>query len=244
MKKILILIVVLSFSTILLSACGIVRGSGDVVTVIRDVSDFDQVALSGVGTLFVTVGETESLKIEAEDNLFPYIETRVRGNTLDIGFSRDRWNMAIQPTQPIYYYLTVTDLEGLELSGAGNIEIDELETPQLRVVTSGAGNIEINRLITEQFLVDVSGAGSCRIHDGEVQNQELRISGAGGYRASDFKSQTTAIDISGMGGADVWVEKTLNVTISGAGNVEYFGQPSVSQDVSGLGNINSLGIKD
>lgn len=244
MNRKLFIFVVISLSAFLLSACDIVRGSGVVITDIRNVSDFDQVSLSGVGTLYVTIGDTESLKIEAEDNLLPYIESRVRSNKLDIGFSRDRWNTAIQPTQPIYYYLTVKDLEGLELSGAGNIEVDELETPHLRVATSGAGNIVINKLTTDQFSAEVSGAGSCRVYAGEVQSQVLFISGAGGYRAGDLKSQTTDIEISGLGGAEVWAESALSVTISGAGNVNFYGQPSISQNISGLGSTHFLGTKD
>jgi len=242
-RKLFVVFVIVLFA-ILFSGCGIMRGSGEVITVKRDVSDFEHVVLSGIGTLYVTVGETESLKIEAEDNLLPYIESSIRGNTLDIGFSRDRWNMAIQPTQPIRYFLTVKDLAVLELSGAGNIEVDELETLHLRVATSGAGNIEIKNLTTDQLTVEVSGAGSCRVYSGEVHSQDLHISGAGGYRAGDLKSQTADIEISGLGGAEVWAESALSVTISGAGNVNFYGQPSISQNVSGLGNIHSLGTKD
>ena len=243
MRNKLFFMLVIGLLMFLLSSCGVVRGSGEVVSVSRDVSDFDQVVLSGVGTLYITLGEEESFKIEAEENLLPYIETQVRSNRLEIGLSRERWNTAIQPTDPINYYLTVQELEGLELSGAGNIEVEEIDAPGLRVVASGAGNILIGKLITDKFEAVVSGAGSCRIFDGEVNFQDLRISGAGGYQAGDLKSQTTTIDISGLGGAKVWAEEALRVTISGAGSVDFYGSPDISQEVNGLGNINALGLK-
>jgi len=228
----------------ILSACTIVRGSGDVITVKREVSNFDQVALSGMGTLYISLGEEESLKVEAEDNLLPYIETQVQGGRLNIGIKDARWNIAVQPTQPIRYYLTVKDLSVLELSGAGNIEVTEIETPVMHITASGAGNIEIERLTADSLVTDVSGAGSCRIHAGEVQDQDLSISGAGGYRAENVKSQKVAIEISGMGGAKVWAENSLRVDISGAGSVNYYGQPHISQEISGVGNIQSLGAKE
>ena len=244
MKRSWFVVFCLSMAAWLLSACTMIRGSGEAITVRRDVSGFDQVALSGVGTLYITVGAEESLKVEAEDNLLPYIVTEVRGQTLNIGFKDAGWNVAIQPTEPIKYYLTVTDLSSLELSGAGNIEVTEIDTPEMRIAASGAGNIEIEKLTAEQLIMDVSGAGSCRIHAGEVQDQNLRISGAGGYQAADVRSQKVAVEISGMGGAKVWAEKNLSVEISGAGSVDYYGQPHISQEISGVGNIQSLGAKE
>jgi hypothetical protein len=238
-----ILFLLLCILTLSLSACQIVRGSGEVITVQREVSDFDRVALNGVGTLYISVGEEESLKVEAEDNLLPYIETLVHGQTLSIGFRDQGLRTAFQPTEPIHYYLTVKDLAALELSGAGNIEVDEIATSELHIKTSGAGNIEIEKLTAKVLNMDVSGAGNCHIYEGQVADQNLRISGAGGYRASDLQSQSARIDISGLGGARVWVEEDLRVEISGAGSVTYFGSPILSQDVSGAGNIRSLGVK-
>jgi hypothetical protein len=242
-KTKIVFLLTLCILALSLSACQIVRGSGEVITIERPVSDFDRVALSGIGTLYISVGEEESLKIEAEENLIPYIETLVRGQTLSIGFRDQGLSTAFQPTEPIRYYLTVKDLAGLDLSGAGNIEVDEIATSELHIKTSGAGNIEIEKLTAKVLNMDVSGAGSCHINEGQVTDQNLRISGAGGYKAPDLHSQTAEIDISGLGGARVWVEEDLRVEISGAGSVTYFGTPNLSQDVSGAGSIQSLGVK-
>lgn len=243
MKSKLAFLLVLCILALSLSACKIVRGSGEVITVEREVSDFDRVALSGIGTLYISAGEEETLRIEAEDNLLPYIETLVRGKTLSIGFKDHGLRAAFQPTKPIRYYLTVKDLAALDLSGAGNIEVDEIDTSEFQINTSGAGNIEIEKLTAKVLDMNVSGAGSCHIHEGQVADQNLRISGAGGYQAPDLHSKTAEIDISGLGGARVWVEENLRVEISGAGSVSYFGSPNLSEDVSGAGNIRSLGFK-
>ncbi len=237
------LIVLLSMLIMISSACNIVRGSGDVVTVKREVSNFDKVSLSGVGTLYITVGDEESLKIEAEDNVLPYIETRVWGSTLNIGFKDQRLNTAVQPTRQIRYYLTVTDLESLDLSGAGHIEVDNINTSEMQISTSGAGKIEIEKLTAKVLTMEISGTGNCRINEGQVDEQSLQISGAGEYQAQNLQSQIADIEISGLGSARVWVEESLMVEISGTGSVNYYGRPSISQDVSGAGTIQSLGVK-
>ena len=67
----------------------LVRGSGDVIVEERDVSDFEEILVTGAGRVIVTQGGSESLSIETDDNLMQYIETEVRGNTLEIGFKTE-----------------------------------------------------------------------------------------------------------------------------------------------------------
>jgi hypothetical protein len=61
------------------SACGISvfgeRGSGNVITESRVVSGSDEILLSGSGEVVVDVDGTESLTIEAEDNIMPLLTT-------------------------------------------------------------------------------------------------------------------------------------------------------------------------
>ena len=90
MKKRIGFVVVVSVMALSILACQVggltvVRGSGDVVEEVREVSGFTGVALlEGIGELTIKGGETESLRIEAEDNLMPYLETEVRKGTLEI----------------------------------------------------------------------------------------------------------------------------------------------------------------
>jgi hypothetical protein len=76
-------------------ACGFLRfdedgngqtitGSGPVVAQERDVSGISGVELAMSGTLHISMGNTTSLRIEAQDNLMEYIETEVRGGMLQI----------------------------------------------------------------------------------------------------------------------------------------------------------------
>jgi predicted small secreted protein len=220
----------------------VARGSGDMTTETRQVSGFDAITIDGFGKLIITQGDTESLKIEAEDNILPHITSKVEGNTLHLGFDNDRWQVSIVPTETITFYLTVKDLRSVNLSGAADIQIDELDTDRLSVNISGAGNADVGNLKAETVDVTFSGAGKCTLN-GEVQEQTVKVSGLGDYDASDLRSQSTSITLSGAGSIKVWAEEALDVTVSGAGNVEYWGNPRVTQDVSGLGNINSRGSK-
>ena len=84
MKKRVVLLLAL---VLLLAACdgGDQGGSGKVITEERDVSGFDRVHLTGSGVAEIIQGETESLVIEAEDNIMSSIESKVENGTLTLG---------------------------------------------------------------------------------------------------------------------------------------------------------------
>ncbi len=222
-----------------LSACNIVRGSGNVTTEIRMVSSFDQVSLNGQGDLIITQGEQESLQIEAEDNLIPVIETEVRGNTLHIGTKN---NTSINPTKPVKFFLTMKDISGLEISGSGDITSDSVTADDLLLDVNGLGNVMIDALSAESLEVDISGVGDVRVA-GQVVRQVIQISGVGEYAGADLESETGMVKVSGSRNATVWVNQTLGVEIDGSGRVNYYGSPTVNQDISGAGEVNGLGAR-
>ena len=237
MKKFIVLIGVLLVS--LLTACGLigVRGSGNVISESRSVSNFSRVSLSGSGELIITQGGGESLTIEADDNLMQYLESEVRGDTLHLGSKR---NTNVNPTRAIRYNLGIIELNSLNLSGSGRAEANSIDTDSLDIGVSGSGNVRINTLGADSLTVRISGSGEFEL-GGRVVDQEIRISGSGDYFARELESKTTKITVSGSGKATVWVIDSLDVNISGSGSVDYYGQPAINMLGSGSGNLNNLG---
>jgi hypothetical protein len=226
----------------------LVRGSGKVITEERQVSDFEKIQVSGVGKVVITQGDTESLTIETDDNLMEYIETKVRGNTLEIGFTNDTsfspggGRKVLEPTSGFVFRIGIIDLNDVSVSGAARVEIDKLKTDQLNVSLSGAGDINVSDLNGDQLNVHISGAGDVELA-GKVESQVVSMEGVGRYQAYDLESQNATVTISGAGGANLWATDTLYVTISGAGDVRYYGSPTVFPTISGLGRIQSQGEK-
>lgn len=66
-------------------AAGCTIGSGSMITETRNVSGFDEIVLLGSGDVIVTMTGTESLEIEAEDNIMPLLTTEVRNGRLELG---------------------------------------------------------------------------------------------------------------------------------------------------------------
>lgn len=232
------LLLALLLAIVLVTACN-GTGSGDVITETRQVSNFDSIALSGVGDVIVTQSGSESLTIETDDNLMGRLKIDVENGTLTLGF-KTGINL-ITPTR-LVFYVDVDDLNSLAISGSGNIETDGLETGHLEATISGSGNIQVSGLVADQVTAKISGSGGINLA-GDASAQDVVISGSGKYLAGDLCGASVAVSISGSGDATVCATGSLDSNISGSGSVNYYGRPTINSTSSGSGELNSLGEK-
>ncbi len=245
--KHLVTLSILIMTSLLISACGlpflnIIRGSGNVVNETREVSGFSEIDLNGFGQLIITQGETESLEIEAEDNVLEQLTSDVKGNVLILGVKDPSWRKNIIPTKPVIYRLSVINLSSITLNGAGDLDLASLETDAFELRINGAGNIEIDHLSADSLLVKINGSANIEI-SGSAGSQEINFDGAGNYDGSDLQTSDTTLEFNGLGNATVWATETLDITINGGGDLSYYGNPSVTQDINGAGEITNLGEK-
>jgi len=213
-------ILTIVFLAVLLIGCegkigsvDIVRGSGNVVTESRDVSGFTTVVLDGAGKLVIDNTGSESLTITADDNLLDYIDTSVQNGRLII---RIKGRTTFSGVKELSYHVTVDELAGVELNGAGNVTVNDVDTEDWSVELNGVGGVTAS---------------------GEAIRQTVNISGAGNYEAPDLASQETTVDHEGAGRAVVQASDRLDVTIDGLGTVEYIGNPEVTKEINGLGSV-------
>lgn len=225
-------------------ACGVNINMGEVAqgslaSEDRAVSGFDEVKLQGSGTLEITQDGSEGLRVEASEDVLQYIETKVVGDELTIGFKP---GMPVMNTGPIYFYLSVDDLERVQVSGSGNVNMESLKTENLELVVSGSGNMNLRDVKAKKLDLNISGSGNLELA-GEVEQMRIDVSGSGNCRLGDLHSQTAVVKVSGSGDVVAWVEESLDINISGSGTVKYYGRPQVNEHTSGSGRVTSLGKK-
>ena len=207
------------------------NGRGEV----REVSDIQSVALEGVGTLLIQQGDTESLTIEAEPKVLKRIETEVRNGKLTI-----RPDRSFSTRESITYHLTIKQLTGIELAGAGQVEVAQLNSDQFRIDGKGAGGVVIDSLTANTL--DLTAAGNVQTQlAGTVDSQTITVSDAAKYAAAELSSRIASVTASGASQVTVNVSESLDVHVSGASRVEYIGSPAVTQDVSGAGRLSNVG---
>ncbi|HLE91152.1 MAG TPA: DUF2807 domain-containing protein [Anaerolineales bacterium] len=217
------------------------RGSGNLVTTTRDVEDFLAIEVDYPAQVFITQGDTESVKIEAEDNLLPGLQTEVRNGTLDIFYKTEN-GRHVNPTKIVKITIVVKDLADVQFSSAAELTIEDLETDNLDVSLTGAGNLKLVNILVQHLAVNLSGAGSTTA-SGTADDLDLNISGFGEFKGAELYGKTARVTISGAGSATVWVDDSLTAEISGAGSVSYYGSAKVTKQINGIGGVNHLGNK-
>jgi hypothetical protein len=235
-----------------------VRGSGTVVNVDRTASNITGVELAMPGIMHITMGASESLRIEAEDNLMEYIQTNVTLGKLVIG---TRQGINLQTTRPINYYLMVTELNSIVISSSGDIETDNLQSgsfsitisssgklsisgldcTSLHVKISSSGDTEIGTLRADSISVTISSSGNLDILGGQVQQQDITISSSGEYRARELSSVTANVVLTSSGEATVRVSTRLSGRLSSSANINYLGNPDVNVTKTSSGRTIQIG---
>jgi len=263
------LAVLIAMVTVSLLACQIVslprgslgntiRGSGRVAEEERAVSDFRGVELATLGTLHIEVGERESLRIEAEDNLLPYLKSEVRGETLTIEVQS---GTNLRTTRPVHYYVTVVDLDSIALSSSGDAEAPDLESKLFTVRVSSSGGLQMGDLSCDTFRVEISSSGDVSVGQldgqrleaelrssgdltiagGQIEWQEIQISSSGSYAARDLQSEEADMRLSSSGSATISVAERLTAHLSSSGNLRYAGNPRADVTTTSSGNVIHIG---
>lgn len=220
---------------------GTERGSGHVITQSRDVKGFTAVNLAYPASVVIRQGTSESLTIEADDNIVAILRTEVVGGVLQIDNRRDH-NVYINPTRPVKITITTRELRDVSFDSAGDLTIEGLSGKDFRVVLDGAGSINLDNVKLQSLKAVISGAGSLHA-TGTADTLTADLDGLGSFQAAGLRSQTAVVNVNGMGSADVWVESSLTANINGVGSVNYYGSPSVRRSVNGLGSVQDKGAK-
>lgn len=229
-----------------------VSGSGVIAEESRDLRDISGVQLAMQGTLHITVGSNESLRIEAEDNLLEYIQTNVSAGKLVI---ETRQGINLRNTRPINYYLVVERLNTAVISSSGdivigdlqsdsftatinssgNLSIGNLDCSSLHIEISSSGNLSISKLIGDSISIRISSSGNLEIMAGQVQSQNITISSSGEYRARNLSSVDVEVTITSSGTATIRVSDLLTGRLSSSGDIYYIGNPNVNVRMTSSG---------
>ncbi len=227
---------------ILLPACDwfanskTIQGSGIKARQEYPIEDVDELKVAGSGKVILKQGDTESLVIEADDNILPHIIIEVDDGELSI---HPEHNSNLRSKSGIVYYLTLKKIEEIELSGAVELESSLIEAKKLEFGLSGATKVKA-RIKTDTLEIEGSGASKLYL-EGETNKQKVEISGSTHYDAGSLQSESAEIEVSGASRVTVAVRKKLEVEASGVAVISYKGDPQVTIDSSGAASVQKVG---
>lgn len=210
------------------------QGSGNVTNETRNVTAFNQIISNGNSEVIVTQGSNNSLVIEGDSNIIPDVQTNVENNQLTIT------NNNIGTGKPPKIYITVVDLNGVQIGGSGNLTGTNLKHTDLSIYITGSGSVNMDNMVANSLKFVNSGSGKCQI-SGNIKNQDILITGSGEYNSKDLQSNNAKVEIDGSGNAIMNVVNQLNIIINGSGQVSYIGNPNINQQVTGSGTVKKIG---
>jgi len=204
----------------------------------RHITGFNAISLSASFDVYITQGNTESVKVNAPASVLKDVLTevnhgmlnlRIRNHTFNWGdlFGRDR----------IIVYVTVKSINRLNVSGSGDVFFkDGLSANSFELRLSGSGDV-MGRLNVNTLNCGISGSGDIKL-SGRANSSAVDITGSGDFSARDLITTSTMIRVSGSGDAGVNASQQIDAHISGSGDIHYTGGARrVSSSISGSGDI-------
>jgi hypothetical protein len=218
--------------------------STNVASETREIKDVKRVLLKEYGHLYISLGETESLRIEGEQDVISTVRTFIREGELvldiDAGWFDKTWSAVTSAVEGrvLKYHLMVRSLDGIFVQGAATVKMQGLKTESLYLTLKGAGEIVIGGLESGLTDIDLPGAGRISLA-GKSDRLSVSMKGAGSFDGAQLETREAKVVLRGVGKATVWATAQLDATVEGIGAIDYYGNPVVRQNVSGLGKVNA-----
>jgi hypothetical protein len=213
MKKLALLISLVAFAAGCLHGhfAAEISGSGKRELQKRRVAPFTSISTNGAFTIEVTCQKDQSLEVEGDDNILEYVTSDVSGNILRLDNTKH-----YSTSEPVKFTISVPNLDGLSVNGAGHVEIKNLNNDKIEIDTNGAPNIVVS---------------------GKTKVIDVGENGAGKIDALNLHASRGVVDTRGAGRVDLDVADQLDVTIQGPATVSYKGDPVVNKTIHGPGKV-------
>ena len=188
-----------------------ISGSGKRELQKRSVAPFTSITADGAFTIEVTCQKDQSLEVEGDDNVLEFVTTDVSGNILRLKNTKN-----YSTHEPVKFRISVPNLEGLSVNGAGRIDIKNMKNDKFEIDTNGAPTIVVS---------------------GDTKVIDVGANGAGKIDAHNLHASRGVVDSRGVTRVDLDVSEQLDATVSGPSTVTYKGDPVVNKTIHGPGKI-------
>jgi hypothetical protein len=153
-----------------------------------------------------------------------HVSMTVSGSSALISALRWNDNHLTMPGGPIFSHhdlqveIVAPQLPPMNMHGAGNVSLENLDQDELRLDLSGAGNVDAT---------------------GKVRTATITSSGAGNVDLGELNATDAKVSVAGVGNIDVNASGKVDASVAGAGNVSLHRKPAqLTTQISGIGSVN------
>lgn len=192
-----------------------ISGQGSTVNQTLNLDKFESLGLGISAKVYLTQG-SQSVRIEAQQNIIDNIKTEVKNGSWNIDFKQ-----RVNNHTDITIHVSMPTIEALSIGGSGEI----------------IGKSNFNNL--GNLALAIGGSGTIELA-GSAKDVEISIAGSGDVKTGNLKANNCEVSIAGSGDAYIEVNNDLDVSIAGSGDVHYRGKPRISSSVAGSGSVKSM----
>ena len=193
------------------------REDGDYVTEDRDLTGFTRLQVRGAIELELTAGKDYSVSIRTREGRMQDVTTEIDGDTLVIDMDDGRRRRSWWDDTNVDVTITMPTLAELEVLGAVDGELFDIDSDDIEIDVRGAADVEIE--------------GKCR-------NLTVDVKGAGDIDADDLKCENVEVDVKGAGSASVYASESIDARVSGVASISVYGDlKDVRKHAGGLSSI-------
>lgn len=170
-----------------------------------------------------------AMSIYAPSNVQPYISTTIVDNVLVVKYTEGVRVLADE--EPVVY-MSHPGLVAVQANDNAEVGLYDANTMLQSLRVEGDGDIEVANINVPQLDATVVGSGSISLR-GEAQEARYSVEGRGEIDADGMSVGSLQATVDGSGEIECYAREYLDARTTGAGEIKYQGPPSLQVTASG-----------
>lgn len=248
MRKLVSTLMAVTLMLVSATACAErITPSKNYVTKKVNVGSFNAISTSSsVDVIYTQSSGGQNVEIYAPDNLVDYIDVRVEGGVLKVGFKSPRNNFSINGKHKKEVRVSAPAVNSLKASSSGDIIIKNglktsgkvtvkasssgdvtgstISCDDFAATANSSGDVILEKVSCTNFSADASSSGDV-ILAGICENASYRASSSGDVKAKGMKAVNVTASATSSGDVECYVTGSLTAKASSSGEVAYKGNP-------------------
>ena len=192
----------------------------------RNLKNFHAVKVSSGIDLYLKMGDTEEVKVVADDDIIDRVITEVKDGTLHIYMKNTNlfnWNFKSGGKK---VYVSVKKLDEVDASsGSDVVSENTLTGDQLDIEASSGSDVKLD-IVYKNFSIDVSSGSDAKI-SGKTKNFTAEASSGSDITAKDLESVNCKVRASSGSDISVNVSDEISAKASSGSDIAYYGNPQI-----------------
>jgi len=233
-KLVAMLVVLFSTTSCFMDGFTGIRGNQNVISESRTIdSKFNEIDIQQGIKLYLTQGNSNSLKVEADENIMELLVTEVKNNQLKIYFKKNVYKAKARNV-----YLTTNSISSIDASsGSSVISENTWQSTNLQIHASSGSSVKFH-VNADEISCSSSSGSNIRLY-GKTNNLSVKASSGSSIDADELNSVDTYAKASSGASINVNVSGKLTAKACSGGDVDYEGNPTtIDKDTSSGGSVN------